>query len=378
VSRTRTIYADHAATTPCRAEVAVEVVRVLTEEVGNPSSTAHAPGRRAAALVEGSRERVAALIGAHPDHLVFTSGATEACNAALFGVLHRLVATRPKVVVGATEHPAVIEPARFWAEQGAELVVCPVDGEGALEVDALAELVDERTALVAAMLVNNETGVVHDLPAVAEVAHRRGALVLCDATQALGRMAVEVARLGADLLACSAHKLYGPKGVGALWIRPGLGISPLIHGGGQERGRRGGTSAVPVIAGFGLAAEKMAVELDVHVHHLRALHRELEERLRRGVPGLRVHGAHTRRAPGITMVTASGVPRGWLVRCRDLAASGGSACSSGSADGSRALQAMGIAPELAANAIRLSFGRESTMDEVVAAAGSVVAASRAR
>jgi len=354
------IYADHAATTPLRPEVVELMHRILRDDFGNPSNTHYAPGRAARAHVDRARERVAAAIGAEPAQLYFTSGATESCNLAIIGIAQRLLGERPRMVAPSTEHPCVLEPMRACAEAGADDAEVAVDQHGRPDHDALEAAIDERTALVAAMLVNNETGVINDVGRIAELAHAHGALLLCDATQALGRLQVDVEALGCDLLACTAHKSYGPKGSGALWLRRGLAIAPQIVGGGQERGLRSGTENVAGVAGFGLAAELADAGREQTAAHLTSLQERFEGALRAGLPDLQVHGAGAERAPGTSFVTCPGLPRGWLAQLVDVCASGGSACSTGSMKGAKSLRAMGVNEHDAQNAVRISFGRDNT------------------
>lgn len=356
------IYADHNATTPPLPEVVESVRWALAEGWGNPSSRQHAWGRRAAAALEEARAAAAELIGARPEDLIFTSGATEALNLAILGLGERVLAARPRCLVGATEHPAVRAPMQRLAEAGAELVELPVDGRGALRPGCLEAALDARTGLVALMLANHETGVQHPVAALAPRVHAAGALLICDATQAVGRMPVSVRELGADALAFTAHKLYGPQGAGALWLRPGLGISAHIVGGGQEGGRRAGTPNLPGIVGFGVACRAAARELAARTAHLSALTARLEEGLRRALPSLVVHGADAPRIPGTTMVTLPGLAPGWLATLTDIAASGGAACSAG--EPSPTLLAMGLPRAEAANAIRISLGIGTTAAEV--------------
>lgn len=352
------LYADHAATTPCDPAVAELVMKVLVDDWGNPSSRQYALGRSARGRVDTAREQLAAALGAHhADEVVFTSGATEACNLAVSGVMARSLRQRPRLVVLATEHPAVLASGRACAAAGADLVIVPVDQEGRVDPAALAAAIDDRTALVCCMLVNNESGVVQDVAAAAALAHAHGALLFCDATQALGRMPLDVTGLGCDLLACTAHKAYGAKGAGALWLRRGLGPEPLLHGGGQERNLRAGTENVPAIAGFGLAAQLSRERLADTAAHLSALTASLESRLRAADPGIVIHGAGAPRVPGTTFFTRPGLPRGLLAQLDGIAASAGSSCASGSGKSSHVLAAMGVPAEQAAGAVRISFGR---------------------
>lgn len=356
------IYADHNATAPPLPEVVATVAANLAAGWGNPASRQHPAGRRALATLDAARTAVAALIGAQDDGITFTSGATEACNLALLGLGERLLRHRPRIVTCATEHPAVLEPLRRLAEAGAEVVALPVDGAGRLDPAALAAAVDARTGLVALMLANHETGVVHDIAAAAAVARRHGALLFCDATQAAGRLAVDAGALGVDALALSAHKLHGPPGAGALWLRRGLGCTAQIHGGGQERGLRGGTPNLPGIAGFAVAATAARRDQAARHAHLSALGRRLEDGLLAAIPGIVIHGAGAPRLPGTALLSVPGLPRGWLATLATVAASGGAACSGGR--GSEVLRALGRPEDEAQNAIRISLGIGNTAAEV--------------
>lgn len=368
------IYADHNATTPCLPEAAAAVQRALLTDFANPAARHHAPGRTALGLVDEARAAVAALLHVRPDELIFTAGATEACNLAIFGVAARLLADRPRFVTTAVEHPAVLAPLDRLTSLGADVQRIPVRADGAIDLDVARALIDERTALVCVMLANNETGVIHDVAALAELAHARGALLLCDVTQAPARMAVDLPALGCDLAAVSAHKLYGPKGVGALWLRRGLALEPHLLGGGQERGLRPGTLNTPGIAGFGIAARIATERLDVRVAHLTALSAQLESRLRADLPGLVIHGAT--RVPGVAMLTLPGLRHGWLAQLAEVAASAGSACSSGTGEASHVLTALGVARDDARNSIRISLGEGTTAAEVARIAESLTRGAR--
>jgi cysteine desulfurase len=367
VARVEPVYADYNATTPCLPAVVAAMAAALARP-GNPSARQHGAGRAAAAAVDAARQDVAALINARPEELLFTSGATESCNLAIIGAAEPLLARRPRFITVASEHPAVLAPHRKLAEAGAEVIVLPVGRDGRLDPAALAAALgpatDERTALVSVMLVNNETGVIHDLPAIAEAAHARGALVFCDAAQAPGRLAVDVAALGVDLLGVSAHKLYGPTGVGALWLRRGLTLAAQLHGGGQERGLRAGSLNVAGIVGFGVAARLARAEAGARPWHLTALTARLESGLRAALPDLVIQGAAAPRAPGTTMATLPGLPRGWLANCPGIAAANGSSCASGANQPSHVLLAMGVDKADAGNSLRLGLGLPTTQEEV--------------
>ncbi len=368
------IYADHCATTPCLPAAAAAVASALAAGLGNPSARHHAPGRAAAALVDEARVAVADLLHVRPDELILTSGATEAANLALLGIAARLLPVRPRFCALAVEHPAVLATLDRLTAHGADIVRLPVLSDGRIDLTAAAAAIDDRTAVVCAMLVNNETGVLHDVRALAELAHAHGALLLCDATQAPARLAVDLPALGADLGLISAHKLYGPPGVGALWLRRGLALEPVFAGGGQERGLRPGTLNTPGIAGFGVAARIALTRQAERSAHLRTLSVLLEERLRAALPGLVIHGAE--RAPGIAMLTLPGLRHGWLAQLADVAASAGSACSSGTGEPSHVLTALGVARDDARNSIRISLGEPTTTDDVVQLADALIRGAR--
>ena len=367
---TAVIYADYCATTPCLPEVVAAVTDALQAHLGNPSARQHGPGRAGQAIIDAGRMQVANLLHVAAPEIIFTAGATEACNLAIFGVMASLLATRPSICALAVEHAAIRAPLTHLRELGADIVWLPMLPDGSVDLEAARLMIDERTALVCAMLVNNETGVIHDVAAVAEIAHAHGALVLCDATQAPGRIAVDLPALGADLAAISAHKLYGPPGVGALWLRRGLALAPLLHGGGHERGLRPGTPNAPGIAGFGVAADIARQRLAARYAHLTHLTSALETRLRQALPHLVIHGA--RRAPGISSLTLPSLRQGWLAQMADIAASAGSACASGTGDPSQVLTALGVSASDARNTIRISLGEPTTAAEVDLIAKSLI------
>ncbi|MBA2482622.1 MAG: cysteine desulfurase [Planctomycetes bacterium] len=369
------IYADYNATTPCLPEV-VAVVSAWLARPGNPSARNHLPGREALGALDAARAEVAALIGARPEEIIFTSGATEACNLAILGVAERLLTSKPGFVALASEHHAVLAPHQRLGAAAAEVRLVPIDSQGLAVLEALDAAVDTRTALVSSMLVNNETGVIQDVPTIARLAHARGALVLCDATQATARMRVDVAALGADFVALSAHKAYGPPGVGALWVRRGLAIEPQIHGGGQERGLRSGTHNLPGIIGFGVAARIARSAMDARIAHLTVLTARLEAGIRAQIPDVVVQGDRAPRAPGTSMFTIPGLPRGWLAQLSDVAASGGSSCASASGLPSHVLAAMGVAASDAGNSVRISLGAPSTAADVDAIIAALTAGAQ--
>lgn len=360
----RRSYLDWAASAPLRP-VAREAVCAALELAGNPSSV-HAEGRRARAAVETARSAVAALVGAQAGEVVFTSGATEANVAALSPAL--CGDGRPLLIVSAVEHPSVAAGGRF---HDADKAVLPVDADGVADLDRLAMLLQEaasqaRRPLLSLMLANNETGVVQPVAEAARMVHEAGGLVHVDAVQAAGRMPVDMADLGADLMSLSAHKLGGPKGVGALIIRDGLSLEPLLTGGGQERRRRAGTEAVPAIAGFGAAA-RAAFEEIPEMQRLGALRDWLEAALDTICGETVVFGRSATRLPTTSCFAVPGIAAETAVIALDLdgvAVSSGAACSSGKVAASSVLAAMGVPMGLARGAIRVSLGWETREEDV--------------
>lgn len=345
-------YLDHNATTPLGPGVRDAIVAAL-DVVGNPSSV-HGFGRAARRLVEDARGCVARLAGVAPAQVVFTAGGTEANNQALAGT------GRCRLLVSAIEHDSVLQ-----AAEGA--VRIPAGADGVVDLDALDRLLaeDGEPALVSVMLVNNETGVVQPVREAARIAHARGALLHCDGVQAAGRIPIDMAALGVDLLSLSAHKIGGPKGIGALVLRDGLPVAPLLRGGGQEHRRRAGTENVPGIAGFGRAAE-VALDRPGGTGRLAGLRDGIEARLRAAAPDVRFHGASAPRVANTTCLSMPGVPAETQLMALDLAGvavSAGSACSSGKVRPSHVLAAMGVPEEEAATALRVSLGWETTQAE---------------
>lgn len=379
----RRIYLDHAATTPVLPEVAAEVAAAMSDVWANPSSV-HAEGRRARVLVERARQRVAALIGADAEEIVFTSGATEADNLAVLGVARALRERGDHVVTSAVEHRAVLDACRALEREGYRVTYLPVDGYGRVDPDDVRRAIGPRTVLVSVMLANNEVGTLQPVREIAEICRARGVLVHTDAVQAVGVLPVDVRDLGVDLLSLSGHKIYAPKGVGALYIRRGVRrfLAPLLYGGGQEGRMRPGTENVPAIAGLGRAAEIALRERDELARRLRAWRDRLEQELLARIPGARVNGHPQLRLPGHLNLAVPGVDPDALLIGLDLAgvaASNGSACSAGSIEPSHVLLAMGLSPELARGAVRLTLGRlnrEEDVEEAAARIAGVVARLR--
>jgi cysteine desulfurase len=362
---------DHNATTPLDGRVLDAMLPILRGRYANASSQ-HRLGRAARDAVETARGQVAALVGADPGAVIFTSGGTEANNLAVKGVA--LAAPRGRLLHSAIEHPCVLEPMRALAARGWPVEALLVDGEGRVDIAAFErQLAGGEVRLVSCMLANNETGVVQDVARIGQMARDAGAVFHVDAVQACGKIAVDLATTRAQLMSLSSHKIYGPKGAGALVADPAVPLEPLLHGGGQERQLRGGTENVAAIVGFGAAAEFARLELGLRRAHLSRLQDRLEARLAT-IPGLRILGARARRLPNTTQFLVPGVHSATLLGLLDkkgFAVSSGSACASGTDEPSHVLLAMGVPAELALCAIRVSLGKDNTQDEVDAFAATL-------
>jgi cysteine desulfurase len=361
-------YLDHAATTPVLPEVAETMGRLLTEEYGNPSSV-HAAGRRARQAVEDARDRVALAIGASPAEVVFTGGGTEADNLALKGAAAKLRGNGNHLIVTAFEHHAVLDSAGWLARNGYEVTTMAVPPSGVLDPGAVAAEVRPSTTLVSVMTVNNEIGTIQPIAEIAAAikAANPRALVHTDAVQALGNIRVNVHAWGVDLAAFAAHKLGGPKGVGALFVRAPVPVEALVHGGGQEHGLRSGTLNVAGIGGFGIAAEIAAKEVDDKAERLLGLRTRLLDGIRAIVPDVFVNGDLERRVPGnlnVCIPRADGETLLLLLDEKGIACSSGSACASGALDPSHVLLAIGVSRNLAKGSLRFSLGRPSTQADV--------------
>ncbi|NJD09512.1 MAG: cysteine desulfurase [Gemmatimonadetes bacterium] len=371
-----TIYLDHAATTPLRPEVRAAMEPFLGTRFGNPSST-HRWGRAARTALEEARERIAAALGASAAEVVFTSGGTESDNLAVLGCWRARHASTA-VVLSAVEHPAVNEAARQAAREGAELVILGVDEQGRVAADAALEALSARPAVVSVMWGNNEVGTLQPVRDVAAACRERGVPFHTDAVQAFGKARIRVAECGCDLLSVSGHKLGGPMGVGALFIRDGLDLAPLGFGGGQQRARRPGTEAVAAAVGLARAAELADAEVQQESRRLAELRDALEERVTAALPGVTVNGAGAPRLPHIASINVTGTDGEALLIGLDLAGlavSGGSACHSGSFGSSPVIAAMGRARQGEAS-VRFSLGRTTTAAEIEAAAERFAAVVR--
>jgi cysteine desulfurase len=372
----RTIYLDYNATTPIAPAVQQAILPYLAEHYGNPSSS-HLLGRAAHEAVEDGRTRVAQLLGVERDEIVFTSGGTEANNLAIKGVLLRKpLSSGVHLVISAIEHPAVVEPARFLERLGFRLSVVACDGRGVVDPDEVRRAIRPETALVSIMHANNEIGTLQPIRAISQICQEREVLLHTDAAQSVGKVPTRIAELGVDLLSIAGHKLYAPKGVGALYVRKGIQLEPVLHGAGHEAGLRAGTENVPYIAGLGVAAALALRHVSEAGERTALLRDRLWEQLRAGIgQRLLLHGEGASRLPN----TLSGnfpdvVGAELLRRCPELCASTGSACHSGTTQLSATLAAMGVKPAAARGTVRLSLGWFTSEEEIDRAASLLIAA----
>jgi cysteine desulfurase len=369
------IYLDHNATTPVHPAVVEAMLPFLREHFGNPSS-GHVYGQRAKHAVEYARQQVAALLDCQPDEILFTSGGTEANNLAIRGVLE-LSAARRHIVTSVVEHPATARPCEFVERQDTEVTRLPVDPTGRVQTDTARAFVRGDTALVTVMLAQNETGTLMPIADLAGLAHERGAIIHTDAAQAVGKIGTRVDDLNIDLLSIAGHKLYAPKGVGALFVRRGVRLAPVLLGAGHERGLRPGTENVASVVGLGVACELAATDLDEEASRQRLLRDELWSALCAATPGVSLNGHPTERLPNTLNVSFPGT-RGnaVLTSAPELAASTGSACHEGGETPSAVLTAMGLNATTALGAVRLSLGRSTTREQIGQAAQALKRAWR--
>ena len=365
------IYLDNQATTPTDPRVVEAMLPFFTERFGNPHSSAHAFGWDAEEAVERARGQLAALIGAEPREVIFTSGATESNNLAIKGAARFHRERRPHVVTLATEHKCVLESARALEREGEReghrVDILPVLPDGLVDLDRLAEAVTEQTAVVSVMAVNNEIGIIQPIAEIAAICRDKGAYFHCDAAQAVGKIPLDVAALGIDLMSISGHKFYGPKGIGALYVRrrPRVRLEPLIDGGGQERGLRSGTLATPLCVGLGRAAEIAAAEMAAENARISALKTRLLEGITSRLSGVALNGHAELRVAGNLNLAFEGIDAEALMRALPrLAVSSGSACTSAAVEPSYVLQALGLPEARARGSIRLAVGRFNTEAEI--------------
>ena len=361
------VYFDHNATTPVDVSASDTMMRVLRDDYGNASSV-HRLGQQAKSIMDEARSAVSTLIGAEPAELVFTSGGTEADNFALRGAAEALEPTgRKHLIATSIEHEAVLVTLKALARRGWRTTLLPVGESGIVSPDALKEALTDDTALVSVMHANNELGTIQPVAELAAITRTKGALFHTDAVQSVAKVPVNVRELGVDLLSLSAHKFNGPKGAGALWIKRGTRIAPILTGGKHERTRRAGTENVPAIAGMGVAAERGRSKLEPDAARLAALRDRLEREILSRIPGTMVNGAREPRVPNTTNISFERVEAESLLIALDLegiAVSTGAACSSGTLEPSHVLRAMGLPTHRAQNSIRFSLGAGNTDAEI--------------
>ncbi|MBE3572014.1 MAG: cysteine desulfurase NifS [Moorella humiferrea] len=379
----RRVYLDHSATTPVRPEVLEAMLPFLKEEAfGNPS-TIYSYGREAKKALDEAREKVAGLIGARPEEIVFTSGGTEADNLALIGTAAANEKKGRHIITSSIEHHAVLHTAQYLMRQGFKVTFLPVTPEGLVRVEDVEEAITDETILISVMHVNNEVGTIQPIKEIGHLARERGIVFHTDAVQSVGKIPVNVDELNVDLLSASAHKIYGPKGVGCLYIRKGTKITPILHGGGQERKRRAGTENMPGIVGFGRAAELARQELPQEMPRLKALRDRLIKGILERIEDVQVNGDLEKRVATNANFSFRYVEGESLLLSLDMkgiCASSGSACTSGSLDPSHVLLAMGIPHEVAHGSVRMTLGRgntEADIDYVLEVMPEIVARLRA-
>lgn len=362
------VYLDYNATTPVDEAVLQEMLPYFNEKFGNAASRTHSFGWRAEDAVELARERIAKVIGAEPSELVFTSGSTEGINLAIKGVYQMYASKGDHIITVQTEHKAVLDTCAAIERQGAQITYLPVDAKGLVNADQLEAAITERTILISIMYANNETGVLQNIKALSTIAHKHDVIFMSDATQALGKVPLKVNDLGIDLMPISAHKFYGPKGVGALYVRrrgPRVRLMPQIDGGGHEKGLRSGTLNVPGIVGMGKAAE-LADQLQSEEHQRLAELRDGLQSALMALPGAKVHGGSAERSPNTLNISFDGVNAQQLVRklADTVAVATGSACTSAIMEPSHVLSAMGVSEDDAYSSIRISLGRYTTQADI--------------
>lgn len=359
-------YFDNAATTPVRPEVAKEIVPYFTESYGNPSSI-YKIAQKNKNAVEKGREQVANAIGATPNEIYFTAGGSEADNWAIKGIAESYAKKGKHIVTSCIEHHAVLHTCEYLETKGYEVTYLPVDEYGMISLEDLRNAIREDTILITIMFANNEIGTIQPIAEIGQIAHEHGIIFHTDAVQAVGHVEIDVKAMNIDMLSMSGHKFYGPKGIGALYIKKGIKLNPLIHGGAQERRRRAGTENVPGIVGIGLAAELASKELATEMPRLTALRDKLIKEILEKVPYARLNGHPTKRLPGnvnISFEFIEGEGILLLLDYKGICASSGSACTSGSLDPSHVLLAIGLPHEKAHGSVRLSMGHFTTEEQV--------------
>ena len=362
----RVIYLDNNATTRTAPEAVAAMLPYFSEYYGNASSL-HKFGGRLAKVVEEGRAKVAGFLGADPSEIIFTSCGTEGDNAAILSALDVCPVRRRKIVISTVEHPAILNLGKDLERRGYTVVKIPVDSLGRLDMDRAREMIDEETAVVSVMWANNETGNLYPVEALAELAHRAGALFHTDAVQAAGKIPFKLRDMNIDMLSVSGHKFHAPKGIGALYVRRGVRFRPFVVGGHQERGRRAGTENVPYIVGMGVAAELAVANFETENNFVRKLRDDLHNRLIAAIPSVRVNGDVEHRLPNTTNLSFEYIEGESILMHMDIhgiCASSGSACTTGSLEPSHVMRAMGVPYTAAHGAIRFSFSRYNTQEDV--------------
>jgi cysteine desulfurase len=372
------IYLDNHATTRTDPEVVAAMLPFFTEHYGNAASVSHRFGWAAEEAVEHAREQVARAIGAETREIIFTSGATESNNLAIKGLAQAAIRKGKHLVTVSSEHKAVLDPMKRLARQGWDVTIIDCDEHGGVSTEAVAAALTDQTVLVSVMAANNEVGTINPIGEIGRLCHDRGIVFHTDAAQAVGKISIDVRRDQVDLLSISAHKFYGPKGIGALYVRrhdPQVRLQPLLDGGGHERGFRSGTLAVPMIVGLGTAIELAVGRLPEESRRILELRERLHEGLVGRLPGIRLNGHPTDRLPGnlnLSFVDVDG--EALMMAMRDVAVSSGSACSAADPEPSHVLLAMGLSEDLARSSLRFGLGRFTTIEEVDFAIESVAKA----
>ena len=362
------IYMDNHSTTPCDPRVVDAMLPYFTEKFGNAASRNHSFGWEAEEGVDQARKHIASLINADVKEIVFTSGATESDNLALKGVVEMYKEKGDHVITTSTEHRAVIDAAKSLEKKGVKVTYLPVDKAGRVDPDDVRNAITDKTILISIMLANNEIGTIHPIAEIGKIAKEKGVLFHCDATQGVGKIPVDVQELGVDLMAFTAHKIYGPKGIGALYVRrkgPRVRLVPMIDGGGHERGMRSGTLPVPLVVGFGKAIELCAQEMPEESVRTMALRDRLQDGIMGVLEEVYLNGHETERLPGNLNVSFAYVEgEALLMGVKEIALSSGSACTSATLEPSYVLRALGVGSDLAHSSIRFGVGRFTTPEEV--------------
>ena len=360
------IYLDHGATTPCDKRVVDEMIPYFTNAFGNADSQ-HFYGRETASSVRNARARISKLINCAPNELYFTGSGTESDNWAVKGVALSRKSKGNHIIVSAIEHHAILTTASWLEKNGFEVTYLPVDNTGVVDVEVLKNSITDKTTLVSVMYVNNEIGTIQPIKEIAKICHDRGVLFHTDCVQAMPYLPIDVKELDVDLLSFSGHKFYGPKGVGALFIKNGIRIDKLVHGGGQERSNRGGTTNTPAVVGMAKALEIAVEEMEQNNQYIASLRDHFEKRVLAEIPYVRLNGNVEKRIPSVSNFSFEYIEGEGILMLLDIngiAVSSGSACSSGSLDPSHVLLAIGVPIEVAHGSIRFSFGKDNTMEEV--------------